>query len=52
MKSVALLAALILATAPASAAEKRVFRIDSLIATQKDGMILLQAKGARRMWPI
>ena len=46
MKSVALLAALILATAPASAAEKRVFRIDSLIATQKDGMILLQAKGA------
>jgi hypothetical protein len=31
---------------PAQAAEKRVFRIDSLIATQKDGVILLQAKGA------
>src|SRR5882757_962346 len=31
---------------PAVAAEKRVFRIDSLIATQKDGVILLQAKGA------
>ena len=31
---------------PASAAEKRVFRIDSLIATQKDGVIMLQAKGA------
>lgn len=46
MKSIVLLAALLLATAPVSAAEKRVFRIDSLIATQKDGIILLQAKGA------
>jgi len=46
MKSIALLAALILATAPVSAAEKRVFRIDGLIATQKKGVILLEAKGA------
>jgi hypothetical protein len=30
----------------AFAAEKRVFRIDSLIAAQKNGIILLQAKGA------
>ena len=28
------------------AADRRVFRIDSLIATQKDGVILVQAKGA------
>src|SRR5258707_9546392 len=41
----AFLAALLFAT-PALAAEKRVFRIDSLIATQQDGIILLQAKGA------
>jgi len=46
MKSFLFLAALLLATAPASAAEKRVFRIDGLIATQKNGVILLQAKGA------
>jgi hypothetical protein len=46
MKSLAFLAALLLATAPASAAEKRVFRIDGLIATQKKGVILLEAKGA------
>jgi hypothetical protein len=46
MKFPALLAALLLTTAPVSAAEKRVFRIDSLIATQKNGTILLQAKGA------
>ena len=46
MKFFPILAALLLATAPASAADKRVFRIDSLIATQKDGNILLQAKGA------
>ncbi|HET7083313.1 MAG TPA: hypothetical protein VFI23_00970 [Rhizomicrobium sp.] len=31
---------------PAFAGEKRVFRIDSLIASQKDGVIQLQAKGA------
>ena len=46
MKFAALLAALLLATAPVSAAEKRVFRIDGLIATQKKGVILLEAKGA------
>ena len=46
MKSVLFLAALLLATAPVSAAEKRVFRIDGLIATQKKGVILLEAKGA------
>jgi hypothetical protein len=39
------LAALLLAT-PALAADKRVFRIDSLIATQKNGTILVQARGA------
>jgi hypothetical protein len=32
--------------APANSAEKRVLRIDSLIATRKGGAILLQAKGA------
>lgn len=46
MKSFALLAALLLLANPATAGEKRVFRIDSLIATQKNGTILLQAKGA------
>jgi hypothetical protein len=39
-------AALLLPAVPASAAEKRVLRIDSLIATRKGGEILLQAKGA------
>ena len=39
------LAALLL-TMPALAADKRVFRIDSLIVTQKNGTILVQAKGA------
>jgi hypothetical protein len=33
-------------TGLAFAGEKRIFRIDSLIATQKDGIIQLQAKGA------
>src|ERR1700761_3057519 len=46
MKFLAFFAALLLATAPALAAEKRVFRVDGLIATQKNGVILLQAKGA------
>src|SRR6476659_3452032 len=46
MKFPSLLAALLLMATPACAAEKRGFRIDSLIATQKNGMILLQAKGA------
>ena len=41
----AFLAALLLAT-PVLAADKRVFRVDSVIATQKDGTILVQAKGA------
>jgi hypothetical protein len=36
----------LLCMGPAVAAEKRVFRIDSLIATQKNGSILLQVKGA------
>jgi hypothetical protein len=46
MKLLPLLAAFVLLATPACAGEKRVFRIDSLIATQKNGMILLQAKGA------
>jgi hypothetical protein len=46
MKFSALLALLLLLAPPALAGEKRVFRIDSLIATQKNGTILLQAKGA------
>ena len=44
-KTLATLSALLLA-APAVAADKRVFRVDSLIAAQKDGAILVQAKGA------
>jgi hypothetical protein len=31
---------------PAFAADRRVYKIDSLIATQKNGEILIQAKGA------
>jgi hypothetical protein len=46
MKFPALLATFLLLAAPVSAAEKRVFRIDSLIATQKGGTLLLQARGA------
>jgi hypothetical protein len=46
MKFPPLIAILLLSTAPALAADKRVFRIDSLIATQKHGQITLQAKGA------
>src|ERR1700743_1539992 len=46
MKSLSVLAALLLLSAPALAADKRVFRIDSLIATQKGGQVILQAKGA------
>jgi hypothetical protein len=37
---------LLLCVAPAMAADKRVFRIDSLIATQKGGEVVLQVKGA------
>ena len=36
----------LLCALPAFAAEKRVLRIDSLIASQKNGVIRLQAKGA------
>ena len=46
MKFSPLIAAALLLATPALAADKRVFRIDSLIATQKGGMITLQAKGA------
>ncbi|HEX4270918.1 MAG TPA: hypothetical protein VHZ32_06010, partial [Rhizomicrobium sp.] len=46
MKFPPLIAIFLLSTAPALAADKRVFRIDSLIATQKHGQITLQAKGA------
>jgi hypothetical protein len=46
MKFVPIIAIILLAAAPALAADKRVFRIDSLIATQKGGAITLQAKGA------
>jgi hypothetical protein len=41
-----LIIALLLSAAPALAADKRVFRIDSLIATQKGSQVILQAKGA------
>jgi hypothetical protein len=46
MKFVPIIAIILLAAAPAMAADKRVFRIDSLIATQKGGAITLQTKGA------
>jgi hypothetical protein len=46
MKSLLTAACILLCAGPAFAAEKRVFRIDSLIAAQKDGVIQLQAKGA------
>jgi len=46
MKFVPIIAIILLAAAPALAADKRVFRIDSLIATQKGGAITLLAKGA------
>ena len=39
-------AALLLSVASATAADKRVVRIDSLIATQKHGEVTLQARGA------
>jgi hypothetical protein len=46
MKFVPIIAAALLLATPALAADKRVFRIDSLLATQKGGAITLQAKGA------
>ena len=48
MKSLPLLAAAcaLVCTQPAFASERRVLRIDSLLASHKDGAILVQAKGA------
>ena len=46
MKLFPLLASLLLLSSPALAAEKRVFKIDSLIVTRKAGAIQLKAKGA------
>ena len=46
MKFLCLTLAVLLCAAPALAADKRVLRIDSLTASQKDGAILVQVKGA------
>ena len=46
MKIAPVIAALLMISTPALAADKRVFRIDSLIATEKAGQITLQARGA------
>ena len=46
MKFFTIILAALLCAAPALAADRRGFRIDSLIATQKNGVILVQAKGA------
>jgi hypothetical protein len=46
MRIFLILASILLAASPALAADKRVFKIDSLLATQKDGVITVQAKGA------
>jgi hypothetical protein len=46
MKFFPVIAALVLSATPSLAADKRVFRIDSLIATQKGGVVTLQTKGA------
>lgn len=46
MKSISLIAVILILSSPALAADKRVFRIDSLIATQKGGEITVQVKGA------
>jgi len=46
MKFFPIIAALLFLATPSLAADKRVFRIDSLIATQKGGEVTLQAKGA------
>ena len=43
---IAALIAPLVAAYPALAADKRVLRIDSLTASQKDGAILVQARGA------
>jgi hypothetical protein len=46
MKSSLLIAAALICALPAQAADRRVFRIDSLIATQKGTSIDIEAKGA------
>ncbi|MBA2588597.1 MAG: hypothetical protein H0U98_08240 [Alphaproteobacteria bacterium] len=46
MRFFPVLIAALLCASPALAADKRVLRIDSLTASQKDGAILVQAKGA------
>ena len=46
MRFFPVLIAALVAASPALAADKRVLRIDSLTASQKDGAILVQAKGA------
>ena len=46
MKITSVIAAILVFSSPAFAADKRVFRIDSLIASQKGGEIVLQVKGA------
>ena len=46
MKFLPLLLAALFCTSPALAADKRILRIDSLTASQKGGMIEVQAKGA------
>ena len=46
MKSVLAAICALLVAFPAFAAERRVLRIDSLLASHKDGVILVQAKGA------
>lgn len=46
MRTLPLLLALSLLSAPALAADKRVYRIDSVIATRKGNTILVQARGA------
>jgi hypothetical protein len=46
MKIISTFAAILLCASPALAADKRLFRIDSLIATQKGGEITIQVKGA------
>ena len=40
-----LAAPLLLCASPALAADKRVYKIDSLIATQKDGRVAVQVNG-------
>ena len=46
MRLFPLLLTALLSASPALAADKRVLRIDSLTASQKDGAVLVQAKGA------